>query len=480
MIAVSSSGRSFRALAAYLATGRTGEEHDRVAWSIGRNLPTDDPELAATFMRATAALSDRVERPVYHIALSFDPSDPVDRATMEQVADHLLARLGLAEHQAVIVAHRDREHAHVHLLINRVHPETGIAWERWRDQPLIQQILREEERALGLRQVSSSLAAPDREPTESPAQRAGADSDRGRLAETAPAPAEAGQREGRPPGLSRAEAVAADLRVYERAVALEQDQYTAQIEATAARARLTQLEAAVERARTATEQFDRALMRVYRDPDTAHRAYVAMAEVDGVTAATRAIAEHPSRFGALRSEEHARALGLLHRSDDGRARNVAPEAASRGREMMEALSTLRECVAAARTAREASVPGMRPRPGDAQLSGGAAAGPARRWIQNLAAVRSAPEAQRTDGELHTIRAYTERLTAREGAIRAELQSLARRADLERGIAQVAVQLSPRELRHLHTILTAPQWAVAMKLRKVARDVVLGRSDTPER
>lgn len=75
MIAVSSKGQSFRALASYLAAGRTGEERDRVDWSSARNLPTDDPELAGVFMRATAAQNVRVERPVYHLVLSFDPHD---------------------------------------------------------------------------------------------------------------------------------------------------------------------------------------------------------------------------------------------------------------------------------------------------------------------------------------------------------------------------------------------------------------------
>lgn len=158
MIAVSSSGKSFRALAAYLANGRSGQQQDRVAWIASRNLPTDNPELAAAFMRATATQSDRVVKPVYHVALSFDPHDPVDRAAMERVADRLLDRLGLAEHQAIIVAHRDRAHAHLHLLVNRVHPETGKAWERWKDRPLIQEVLREEERALGLREVSGTLS----------------------------------------------------------------------------------------------------------------------------------------------------------------------------------------------------------------------------------------------------------------------------------------------------------------------------------
>lgn len=156
-IAVSSSGRTFGAIAKYLALGRSGQEPERVAWSSARNLPSNDPELAARFMRATAEQNPRVQKPVYHIAISFDPADPVNRATMERVADRVLERLGLSEHEAILVSHRDREHAHVHVLVNRVHPVTGKAWDRWQDQPVIQQVLREEERALGIREVSGRL-----------------------------------------------------------------------------------------------------------------------------------------------------------------------------------------------------------------------------------------------------------------------------------------------------------------------------------
>lgn len=167
MIAVSSKGQSFRALATYLAAGRTGEERDRVEWSSARNLPTADPELAGVFMRATAAQNVRVERPVYHLVLSFDPNDPVDRAAMERVTDRVLARLGLSEHEAVIVAHRDRAHPHVHVLVNRVHPETGRVWDLPFDYRAIQEVLRQEERALGVREVPGTLyQLAEQEPPE--------------------------------------------------------------------------------------------------------------------------------------------------------------------------------------------------------------------------------------------------------------------------------------------------------------------------
>ncbi|HEY0950540.1 relaxase/mobilization nuclease domain-containing protein [Nocardioides sp.] len=186
MIAVSSSGRSFRALASYLATGRTGRGSDRVAWSEGRNIPTDRPELAAEIMHHTAAgrRDERVAQPVYHVAISFDLKDRPTRSQMRQVADRMLEDLGLGGHQALIVAHRDRAHQHVHILVNRIHPETGKAWDRWQEKARTEQSLREQEKALGFREVAGRLyqvegrEPPDRAPLTNPERR-----ERGRSAE---------------------------------------------------------------------------------------------------------------------------------------------------------------------------------------------------------------------------------------------------------------------------------------------------------
>src|SRR6266513_4386755 len=167
MIATTSSGRRFALLARYLLRGRSGEETERVAWTAGRNLGLDDPELAAVLMQATADDNPRVEVPVYHLTINFDPNDSVRPAEMQAVADRVLRDLGLAEHQALMVAHQDRAHPHVHVMVNRVHPETGRAWDRWQDQPRIQRTLRMLERELGLREVAGRLYQLDgQEPPE--------------------------------------------------------------------------------------------------------------------------------------------------------------------------------------------------------------------------------------------------------------------------------------------------------------------------
>ena len=526
MIAVSSSGRSFRGLARYLVAGRGGEERDRVAWSAGRNLPTDEPELAAKFMRATAAQSDRVEKPVYHIALSFDPNDRVDRATMERVADRVLERLGLAEHQAVIVAHRDREHAHVHVLVNRVHPETGIAWERWKDQPLIQQVLREEERALGLREVAGTLApgiehessgAPERSDEMRDRHHHDPEEHRAIVTPQASSPS------------TRVDQVAQDLGTRERAVELTREQYLAQIDVSAARTRLAQLDAAAERARAAVEAFDRVLAPVYRDPHEAHRAYLAKVEEKGPADASQAMNERPEQFGALVTVERPRALGLGRVEDDRQARAAVPVAAAKGRAAIEALrefgkvaaeiqarrlddAFMRELraiyqePAAARTAFERLIGergvetaaiGLRGRPEDfgevrpsIREDGSRLEAHAARAAQlGMEAARARAFAHSADAKARDAvvgtepaasRGDVERATARETAIRRELQSLPGRPELERRIASLVDRMSPREVRQLRRVVTAPRFALAMELRTTIRDIALGRDDERNR
>jgi hypothetical protein len=157
VIAIASSGRRFAKLARYLEYGADGKSYGRIEWTAARNLIVDDPAMAARVMQTTAAVNHRVTHPVYHVAVAFHPDDVVTRETMERVADRLLHELGLAEHQVLIVAHNDRPHAHMHLMINRIHPETGKAWDRWQDRVTTQRVLREEERALGLREVRGTL-----------------------------------------------------------------------------------------------------------------------------------------------------------------------------------------------------------------------------------------------------------------------------------------------------------------------------------
>jgi hypothetical protein len=376
-------------------------EQDRVAWTTSRNLPTSEPELAATFMRATAGQSDRIQKPVYHVVLSFDPNDPADRANMERVADRLLERLGLAEHQALIVAHRDRAHAHLHLLVNRVHPENGKAWERWKDQPVIQQVLREEERALGLREVPGRLTSL--EPSQP------------RVAELP----KDGRQVRASPVLRH---LAHELATYERVLALQRKRYSAELETSAARARLNEIEAAGERARGVDNRFRAALSSIYRDPEEARKAFFSIADSRGTAEVVRLMRERPEALGRLLTSERARAFGIVRSADDRVARAAAPDAARRGREVVEAHQALR----------------------------------------------------RISADLDASRAQVQRNTEEERVVREELGRLPRRPELEARIGRALEQMLPAEMARLQLLLTAPQALLTTRLRAAGRDVVLGQ------
>lgn len=141
-------GHSFKgSMAYYLHDKRQGqdaahpESSERVAWTENRNLSVADAELATGVMIATARQADELKAaagirstgrkatagPVFAFSLSWrhDEVEGLDRAEMLRAADHALSVLNLTDRQAVIVAHRDTEHPHVHVIVNRICPQTG-------------------------------------------------------------------------------------------------------------------------------------------------------------------------------------------------------------------------------------------------------------------------------------------------------------------------------------------------------------------
>ena len=126
--------KSFGGLIAYLTEGRRDALNpDRVAWTSCRNLDgVNVPARAAQVMRAHASQHPRAEKPVYHFGLSLHPAEHLSPEQWNHVVDLLLQRLGLGRHQALVVAHRDTLHKHVHVVVNRVGGD-GRAWEKEND-----------------------------------------------------------------------------------------------------------------------------------------------------------------------------------------------------------------------------------------------------------------------------------------------------------------------------------------------------------
>ena len=139
-------GTSFKGAAAYYLhdkrqPGQTALfTSERIGWTQNLNLSTDDPERGWKIMAHTAMIQDELKaavggkttgrkltKPVFAYSLSWHPDErPTKEQQLEAVRESLKV-LGLEGHQAIIIEHTDEPHAHVHVLVNRVHPENGIA-----------------------------------------------------------------------------------------------------------------------------------------------------------------------------------------------------------------------------------------------------------------------------------------------------------------------------------------------------------------
>ena len=428
MIAVSSSSRSFAALGKYLVVGRDKVEEGRVAWTSARNLPTNDPELAAKIMRATASQNVRVSQPVYHLALSFDPRDVVDRATMERVADHVLQELKLKEYQAIIVAHADRAHPHMHILVNRVHPETGRVWDRWQDQPVIQRVLREEETKLGLRAVEPSLDTTRvREQAESDGQH--------REPLSSASLNSAAQRKHDSP---RTASLEDDFDALDRVNELTRERYSAERNVAAAEARVLQVEAALVRAERSRTAFDIALAKAYRDPEEAKATFLRLAEERGTSNAAGAMRDKPEMLGKLVATEEGRTLLGRSQQTLESARGAAKEAAAYGAQFVAARMELSKTIGT----------GLDRKVGALSVDG-----------QNIQ--------QHANAELDAARRRLE-------SARSAQRTMPTTDQIDFRLRQALRRLSPPEVEQLRWTLSPQRLTLAHKLRQTARDVALGR------
>ncbi len=130
-------GTSFKGACGYVLHDPGKELSDRVAWVMTQHLHTE-PETAwfemfdtyrnRSALKANAGVDPRGRdntAPVLHYTLSWHANDNPDPEHMRAMALASLKALGLSEHEALIASHKDKEHHHVHVVANTVHPYSG-------------------------------------------------------------------------------------------------------------------------------------------------------------------------------------------------------------------------------------------------------------------------------------------------------------------------------------------------------------------
>lgn len=106
-------------------------------------------ESAAKEMRAAAAQNLLVESPVMHFQTAWPPGERPTEAQWQSCAERMIQALGFGEHQYLIAAHDDKERFHVHVMLNRVHPETAKAHNPRLSRLILHRVAREQEHEFG-------------------------------------------------------------------------------------------------------------------------------------------------------------------------------------------------------------------------------------------------------------------------------------------------------------------------------------------
>jgi hypothetical protein len=125
---------SFKRLQEYLTQERdadTGELLLRGDVVMSKNLLSFDT--AAMEMQGVASLNNRCKDAVCHYELAWPPGERPTRPQWVDCALHTMKALGYEGHQFMIVAHDDKKHFHIHIMLNKVHMETLRAHTPYRD-----------------------------------------------------------------------------------------------------------------------------------------------------------------------------------------------------------------------------------------------------------------------------------------------------------------------------------------------------------
>lgn len=112
-------------LANYIVSPENSNESEKCIYSGARGFTLADTHAARKAeMISLASEAVRSKDPINHYILSWREGERPTREHVEGAVDILLDELGLQDHQAIYGLHSDTDNLHMHIAVNRVHPET--------------------------------------------------------------------------------------------------------------------------------------------------------------------------------------------------------------------------------------------------------------------------------------------------------------------------------------------------------------------
>lgn len=115
-------------------------------------------EVLAIQLQNKRACSDKT----YHLLISFDAGDRPSAQTLREIEDELCKALGFNEHQRVSSVHTDTDNLHIHVAINKIHPQTRTIHNPYCDYNALGNVCQRLEQAHGLMQTNHETRARGR------------------------------------------------------------------------------------------------------------------------------------------------------------------------------------------------------------------------------------------------------------------------------------------------------------------------------
>ncbi|TKW64653.1 MAG: conjugal transfer protein TraI [Paracoccus denitrificans] len=139
----------FGGLVRYITSAQGRDE--RVGSITVTNCGSDDPFDAADDVMLVQQANTRSNADkTYHLIVSFRPGETPSPEALREIEARICAGLGYGEHQRISAAHHDTDNLHLHIAINKVHPERHTVHSPLRDYRTLAELCDKLETEFGL------------------------------------------------------------------------------------------------------------------------------------------------------------------------------------------------------------------------------------------------------------------------------------------------------------------------------------------
>ena len=108
----------------YVRNPKNKNEQEKNVYDGARNFFEENKKAQVKEMQDLAHAAARSKDPINHYVISWKSNEKPTPEQIERTVDVVLDELKMKDHKVIYALHADTKHPHLHLVVNRVHPET--------------------------------------------------------------------------------------------------------------------------------------------------------------------------------------------------------------------------------------------------------------------------------------------------------------------------------------------------------------------